>query len=101
MAFYPIVEPVSVSQMAAVVICPHCGAEEHQQMQQPGKDPIKPGDKILFRSICTQTLDTSYLIWGCTPNQGGYYIQFPTRKAIDDNSGNQPQSQHGLSQAPR
>lgn len=77
---YPTVAPVSVSPLAVVVICPHCGAEEHQRMQRPAElGPIKPGEKVLFKSNCTKTLDAAYLIWGCKPNQGGYYIQFPSK----------------------
>jgi hypothetical protein len=79
-ALYPTIKPVSVNQLAVIVICPHCGSEEHQRMQHEGRDPIRPGDTVLFRSICTKDADSSHTLWGFTPNQFGYFIKFPTRK---------------------
>ncbi|MCU1568793.1 MAG: hypothetical protein JWQ56_3730 [Pseudarthrobacter sp.] len=85
MALYPTIKPVSVNQLAVIVICPHCGSQETQRMQREGQEPIKPGDKVLFGSICSKTLDYNVRYW-TPPNQFGYYIQFPTRRAIDANS---------------
>jgi hypothetical protein len=82
MALYPTIKPVSVNRITVIVICPHCGDEHHHRMQHEGRDPIQPGERVLFQSTCTKTDNDYYLVWGCRPNQRGYYIQFPspTRK---------------------
>lgn len=78
MALYPTIKPISVNQLAVIVICPHCGDEHHHGMQREGHDPIQPGDKVLFASTCSRTLDANARYWMSSP--GAYYIQFPTRK---------------------
>lgn len=78
MALYPTINPVSVNMLSVTVICPHCGDEEHQRMQHEGRQPIQPGDKVLFGSTCSKTNDDAVRYW-MPPNQFGYYIQFPSR----------------------
>jgi hypothetical protein len=73
-ALYPTIKPISVNLLAVNVICPHCGSEEHQRMQHEGREPIQPGDTVLFAAICS--MDDAG--WG---NRFAYYIKFPTRKA--------------------
>lgn len=78
MALYPVVRPASVNPLAVVVICPSCGAEESQRMVRPGRAPINPGDKVLFRALCAKAASPNELAWHFTPSQTAYYIQFPT-----------------------